>query len=155
MAFLQVHDGTGLRIITGPPGGESYSTDADVPRSVGDVQRSGDAFVGWDDDWQYPTLVNGWTNYNGSPQHAVARYRRLPGGMVIMEGLVTGGTANSVIFYLPTTHRPIDGRYIINTHTAVGNVRLQINHENGEVYVPYTGSSSWHSIHCAFHTGVT
>ncbi len=149
MAFMEVRDAERLRLITGPPGGESYSTDADIPRSVGDVQRTGDAFADWDDDWIYPTLINGWANYGGG--HEVARFRKLPGGLVVVEGLVTGGTANTTPFYLPSTHRPAL-RVIFSGYCAVGNSRMQVNYDNGAIYYPFTNSTSWHSVHFSFWT---
>lgn len=153
MAFLQVRDAERLRTITGPPGGPSYPTLVadDLPRSPYDAQGGGAAFADWDDDWQYPTLINGWANYNGSPQHAVARFRKLPGGQVLIQGLVTGGTAASVIFVLPTGYRP-DNSIILSSYTALGVLRLQVT-SSGAVYHPYSTSTSWHSIHCSFHPG--
>lgn len=156
MAFMEVRDAERLRLITGPPGGESYSTDADVPRSVGDVQRSGDAFTDWDDGWQYPTLTNGWKNYadvytGGGTYYTRASYRKLPGGLVVVQGLVVNGTAKGVIFTLPVGYRP-DAALIFPSYTASNVIRLQVN-SSGAVYHPYSTSTGWHSIECQFHPG--
>jgi hypothetical protein len=149
MAHLEVHDGTKRLVVSGVPGKGSQPTDADLPRSVGDIRYGEPAYADWDDDWIYPTLLNGWANYDTT--HEQARYRKLPGGLVIVEGLVTNGTANTTMFTLPTTHRPAL-RIIFSGYTGVGNSRLQVNYDNGAVYYPYTGSSTWHSLHCSFWT---
>ena len=145
MTFMEVRDAEKLRLITGPPGGESYSTDASIPRSVGDVQRTGDAFTDWDDGWIYPPLLNGWVDYGG---YTPTGYRRLPGGIVQISGLVKNGSSNTaVVFTLPEGYRPAH-RTIHATFGSNQVYRLNVE-GTGNVFFT-TGSTAWMSLECQF-----
>ena len=59
-----------------------------------------------DSEWkevQTGQFANGWQNY-GVP-FGPARYRRLLDGLVVLEGLIQGGTAGNHAFYLPPGYR--------------------------------------------------
>lgn len=62
-------------------------------------------------DWVYPTLQNGWTNYNNnSGTYELARYKK-KNGIVYIEGLIKNGTSKNdggltPIFILPSGFRP-------------------------------------------------
>lgn len=153
MTYLQVFDGTGYRTIVGPPGPGSFPTDVsdDQPRTPGDIRVADtSSFVDWDDDWTNATLLNGWSDYNVS-LYAPAGYRRLPGGLISVRGLITTATTNntSPIFTLGVGYRPAQS-IIIATNTAGDLVqRLQIT-DTGVVYFPYTAVNGWHSLECQF-----
>jgi hypothetical protein len=147
MTFLQVHDGQKLLLISSPPGALSYSTDDDVPRSVGDVQRTGDAAIDWDDDWIAPTLLNGWKDYGQG--YTPTGYRRLPGGIVQIRGLVYGGSAATAtsVFVLPVGYRPAN----LTIHVTYGfNQVYRLNvAPTGSVNFT-TGNTQYMSLECQF-----
>lgn len=113
-------------------------------------------------DWKYPTLLNGWVNYGGA--YTVARYCKR-GGVVYVQGLVKDGTANSVVFNLPTDYRP-SGTLPFTTPTSIidtANASTGTAHThpisngpsrvdvlaNGNVLVN-KGDSTWISINLCF-----
>lgn len=61
-----------------------------------------------DADWKIcgvdVAFQNGWTNYPAP--YGPGRYRKLASGIVVMEGLITGGTESTTAFWLPAGWRP-------------------------------------------------
>lgn len=88
------------------------------------------------------SFSNSWINY-GSPYPA-AGYRRVPGGMVQLKGLVRDGSAGT-IFTLPADLRP-GNDHIFSAATSPNGttVRLDIN-SNGTVEV-FSGFTTWVSL---------
>jgi hypothetical protein len=52
-----------------------------------------------------PTFQNSWANFGGV--FPPAQFRKLSDGMVVIEGLVTGGADGTVVFTLPVGYRPV------------------------------------------------
>ena len=86
--------------------GAQVASSAPTPRGVGDLWVDTTATVlEWDTAWKDATLVGTWTRYINYP----ARYRKLPGGLVVLDGLVgkSGAIpAADLIFTLPVGYRP-------------------------------------------------
>lgn len=84
------------------------------------------------DDWQNPTLLNGYANVGSF--WAPAQYYRDPWGRVRLRGHVNGGTVNTAIFNLPAGYRPA---YVMSLaaviNGAAGEVRVNTG---GDVFVP-------------------
>lgn len=57
-----------------------------------------------DADWTNVVLQNGWIQY--ADPYGPGRYRKLASGLVVMEGLISSGTAGAVAFTLPVGYRP-------------------------------------------------
>lgn len=63
-----------------------------------------------DADWHIlgaanePQFWNGWDHYP-SPAYGSARFRKLADGLVVLEGLIINGTAQTDAFYLPPGYR--------------------------------------------------
>jgi hypothetical protein len=94
--------------------------------------------------WTTPSLLNSWTNYAGGYNNA--GYRKV-GTVVFIRGLVTGGALGTVVFTLPTGHRP-SGRIILATQSNSALGRLDIA-ADGSVYAQ-AGTAGWFSIECSF-----
>jgi hypothetical protein len=61
---------------------------------------------------------NGWTNYGASNPYNPARFRKTSDGLVMLSGLITGGTSQ-IAFTLPVGYRiPTDRWVIFFTATA-------------------------------------
>ena len=56
------------------------------------------------DHWRTVTYQNSWVSYGAG--YVGANYRRLPGGLVQLRGLVKSGTSPGTIFTLPVGYRP-------------------------------------------------
>ena len=94
---------------------------------------------------------NGWTSY-GAP-YGPGRFRKLASGLVVMDGLISGGTVYAVAFTLPVGYRPTLGpggvyRDLI-FQSAVGGTlgyeSARLNSSGG--LVPYTAAASgWLSL---------
>ena len=69
---------------------------------------------GVDTGWVAPNLLNGIQNYGNG--QADARYRKHY-GVVYLQGVITGGSANDTIFQLPEGMRPQDK----NVFTAIND----------------------------------
>ena len=80
--------------------------------------------------WIVPTLLNGWI---GLPGSANIKYRKNNFGVVEIEGVLSGGSLNTIAFILPTGYRPV-GKYYI----AVVNGYIEVN-TAGNV-IPKSGS---------------
>lgn len=84
---------------------------------------------------------NSWVNF-GNP-YVVARYRKDPYGLVIMEGTVKSGTATAgtVIFTLPTGYRPATNQEKIfaqDSNDAYGAIEVQ---SDGDVVIRAGGNT--------------
>lgn len=101
--------------------------------------------------WNAPTLLNSWVDYNtgggGTAEYLGARYRKLPSGLVLVQGLVKDGSPPSVVFVLPAGYRPAD-RLIFGLYSLSGAARVDVR-GNGEVIVS-VGDTGWTSINCQF-----
>jgi len=97
--------------------------------------------------WLYPTLQNGWVNFN--TEYGSMRYRRI-NNIVTIEGLVKGGTIGytSPVFTLPVGFRPASR--ILGATTTDPNVHARFDIKpTGEV-LPSLGSSNYYSVWCSF-----
>lgn len=58
------------------------------------------------EDWQYPTLLNGWVNFDSS--YTPVRFMKDSMGFVHLEGMVKNGTTTigTPLFILPVGYRP-------------------------------------------------
>lgn len=80
-----------------------------------------------DEDWSYPTsLMNGWANRT-DPTRAMARYRKLQNGLVMVMGDISSGTIGTSVFRLPTGSRPsksfiVPGRSYNGTMAVICNI---------------------------------
>lgn len=63
-----------------------------------------DASAGALEAWIAPTLTSPWVNFGGVFQ--AAKYRKTSEGLVMISGVVTGGSSGSTIFTLPVGYRP-------------------------------------------------
>jgi hypothetical protein len=53
-----------------------------------------------------PGFVNGWDHYPAP--YGPGRFRKLASGLVVMEGLIRSGVANSLILTMPVGYRPTE-----------------------------------------------
>lgn len=89
--------------------------------------------------WTAPTFTNSWSNYNAT--HAQAGFTKTPDGVVILRGLVKGGTSG--IFTLPPGYRPDVSRlFAVASNAALGRADVLAN---GVVQIN-TGSNTWFSL---------
>jgi hypothetical protein len=79
--------------------------------------------VAADTAWHYvgsagePAFQNGFYNYGG--QFVTTRFRKLATGLVVLDGLIGGGTSGTVAFTLPVGYRPDMYRHIGGWGTEV------------------------------------
>ena len=102
--------------------------------------------------WTFPTLGGGWSDFGGGFQ--TTRFRRLPSGLVTIQGMVTGGdvTTGTILFVLPADMRP-DGILIMNTYGS-DNIATRTDIEvNGEVRVIAGWSTGWNNMQMVFSPG--
>src|SRR4051794_5197667 len=62
--------------------------------------------------WTVMSLTNAWVHY--VDPYGPGRYRKLPSGLVVCNGLVQSGTVNTVAFTFPVGYRPapqVNGAY--------------------------------------------
>lgn len=98
-----------------------------------------------DTGWQTPVLENGWTDYGGS--YGPPRYRRLGNGMVVIEGLLKGGTVgtSTAMFTLPAGFRPrVNLIMKPNENSGLSNARVDIL-PDGKV-TAHTVGTGWVSV---------
>lgn len=157
MARFEVWDGTQYVALPGTPGPQMFAQvggTPPTPRGVGDVWVNTDKplLEQWDDEWQYPALLNGWRDQNPS-QFGPVRYRKTPGGLVLMEGLVTGGTTGygsaQAVFVLPAGYRSAE-RHVILGASSPGTTNTRINVDVGGIVSVAAGNTAWVSLHCAW-----
>jgi hypothetical protein len=65
-----------------------------------------------------PAFQNGWTNYDITGTWQPARFRKFPGGLVSVQGLVKSGTLDTAIFTLPAGYRPNQALMMTGTNNA-------------------------------------
>lgn len=112
-----------------------------------------DKLVG-DTDWVYPTLQNGWTNYNNAAgTYERARYKKR-NGVVYIEGLIKSGTSKNdggltPIFVLPTGFRPQKQLCFTTTSSATGYCNRIDVYANGVVQ-SITGDNGYLSLCLCF-----
>jgi hypothetical protein len=80
------------------------ATSAPTVKGTGDLWTGAGAISTHDDAWIYPTLTAPWANYGGG--WPSARYRKTIDGLLLLQGMVSGGTSGSLIFTLPVGYRP-------------------------------------------------
>lgn len=76
-------------------------------------------------EWNYAALLNSWTNYDEA-RWSWARYTKTSVGIVVLEGLIKGGSA-AQCFTLPVGYRP-DARsmfYILRNADVVGRMDIE------------------------------
>lgn len=102
------------------------------------------------ESWNTPTLLNGWGNYGGG--YAPARFRKLPSGIVIIQGLIQGGSTGSSFpsFVLPAGYRP-NGRLIFRPRTNANSASDRLDVDSDGNVIMHTGGTSWFSINCEFY----
>lgn len=99
-----------------------------------------------------PQYKNGWADYS-DPNYAPARFRKLADGMVVLEGMMRGGTASAVALELPLNYRPADvltayGRAMHNRGPSNAAQTTMYVYSDGRL-VPaaaytYVGLDNWH-----------
>ncbi len=90
--------------------------------------------------WAPLVLINGWTNYEST--YAPASYTRTSAGVVLLRGLIKGGTIGDIAT-LPEDYRPSKDLIFENSSNQVAS-RLDIR-TNGVVNMP-VGSNAWASL---------
>lgn len=96
----------------------------------------------------YPTLLNGWTNYNSGYQEAM--YQTTLDGRICLNGLLAAGTLTdgTIIFTLPTTYpntfAPMNSE-IFTARTSVGTCRIDIT-SAGNVVIYGAAGAAWVSL---------
>ncbi|XVV02757.1 hypothetical protein ACQPW3_36220 [Actinosynnema sp. CA-248983] len=114
-----------------------------------DVGR-GNATVRWgtgelDDNWRTLSLLNGWVNYG--EEWTTAQYRKGPGPLVTVRGLIRNGTANHIAT-LPEGFRP--SATLLTAQLAADTVGRVDFRANGEV-IRHVGSNTWVTVNATFH----
>ena len=144
--------GSTYAVIPGTPGPQSFAHVGSTPPEnpvAGQmwVDDSTNLLDQWDDEWQYPVLLNGWTAYGG--EYPYVRYRRTVGGLVIVEGLVRygpiGSTPSHAVFNLPAGYR-IGYRHVIASTAYPNNADARINVDYQDILSILVGSTTWTSI---------
>lgn len=155
---VEVYDGAGYIQIPGTPGPQTYASVGPVAPSnpeVGQIWVPDDKYLidEWDDDWQYPTLLNGWVDYNPTTYGNV-RYRKAPGNLVLVEGMVKSGTVNvaSPVFILPVGYRTARTANIPGTNVNENDCRIIVCSSSAPAggFSIHQGDPYWVSIHCCF-----
>lgn len=118
------------------------NSSASAPMQAYDKNSNLVTLVPDDFGWKAPSYVNSWVNYGGGFQDG--RYRKEPGNVVRLEGLVKSGSATT-IFTLPAGYRPA----ATVTFTVMGydNVLVRINVTSaGVVQIVGSYSNTWVSL---------
>lgn len=139
--------------LKGGPGGTMLW--ADLPAASGLVTPD----TAWKVLGTDVAFTNGWVNY-GDP-YGPGRFRKLASGLVVMDGLISTGTVNTIAFTLPVGYRPLpqvgggirDLIFQCAVGGAVGYEAARCN-SNGEFRPTAASSSSWISLDgVKFYTG--
>lgn len=98
--------------------------------------------VGGNGDWQTPTLLNSWVNYNASIYQS-AGYFRSGNGIIYLRGLIKSGSVPSTVFTLPSGYRP-NSTIVANviSNGAIGRVEIEAD---GDVNV-VSGNNTYVSL---------
>jgi hypothetical protein len=97
--------------------------------------------------WNTPAVVNsGWVNYNNG--FATLQYGKTSDNMVMLKGLVAGGTASpsadTVLFTLPSGYRP-DRRLLFSGVANQAHARIDVD-KDGDVIFHSGAHSNWTSL---------
>ena len=97
-----------------------------------------------DSGWQYPTLLNNWSNKNFSK----CRYRKI-GNIVYIEGVVgnNSNTSKSTIFILPKEYRPTYNYSSFPCRDGGGTSRIYVATDGTIVYEKATGDNTELSLY--------
>ncbi len=131
----------GQFVLHGPSGNVGIGTAAPSEKLEvnGNIKLSG---VIVQQDWQTPTLLNGWVYY-GAPYNPPAFFID-KNGIVHLRGLVRTGTMGTSIFTLPAGYRPANRELlVVMTNSNVAG-RCDVL-ADGNV-VPLAGSNVWFSL---------
>lgn len=94
--------------------------------------------------WQNASFLNGWRNYNSSIRDTARYIRR--NNVVLLRGLVTGGSGGSYIFRLPLGYRP-NVTQLMATVSAHAGATLYVQDDG---YIRTNDAvSSWVSLHAS------
>lgn len=152
MSSMDIWDGSQYLTVPGTPGPQSFAHVGSEPPAdpvAGQmwVDDSANLIDQWDDEWQYPVLLNGWQNYGGD--YGTPRFRRTVGGLVIVEGLVKNGpigsTPSHAVFNLPAGYRT-DYRHVIAGTCNPNGSDARINVDYQDILSILVGNTSWTSI---------
>jgi hypothetical protein len=94
-------------------------------------------------EWNALTTVNTWTNYDTTGAYSPIGWARTAEGLVLLRGLVKGGTFATQIAQLPVGVRPAE-RLLMGTVSNQSTARVDIA-PDGQI-IAQTGSSSWFSL---------
>ena len=89
-----------------------------------------------------------WANFGGG--HTEMKYRKIPGGLVQMQGLIRNGTVGggTPMFYLDAGFRPAYQHLrIVNASGATGRIEI---YQDGRVSA-LAGSVSYFAVVTSFH----
>jgi hypothetical protein len=95
--------------------------------------------------WRTTALLNGWADFGGFQG---ARYWKDDTGMVLLQGVVGGGSTGVPILNLPAGYRPAySNRYCLRTNAGNGQVDIS---QLGAL-TPWSGGTTWQSISNVFY----
>lgn len=101
-------------------------------------------------EWIFPTLLNGWVlSSNGA---FPAQYYKDEIGIVHMNGVITGGAPDTIIFTLPAGFRPKTTHrvsVIMYSSTNYASAIISIL-PSGNVNVSFSGTVAHVPLHCSF-----
>ena len=93
--------------------------------------------------WANAGLQNAWTEWGGSTYYPTAAYTKTASGMVMLHGMVKGGTSNTVMFTLPSGLRPQQRLVFVASVGGTATPQAIINvRPNGEVIVVYANATT-------------
>jgi len=114
--------------------------------AIGDIPQlpatKTDGLVTADTAWvAITTYVNSWRDYgSGFPG---GRFRKLASGLIVLSGLLSGGTSGTIAFTLPVGYRPDLYRHCHGlSNDGIGTVRINAN---GECQLNFP-SGGWFSL---------
>jgi hypothetical protein len=94
-------------------------------------------------DWNYPELLNGFTNY----EHGFAPARwRVDNGVLYIEGLVKRGSRSKIIFKLPRSITPFIPDKTIHVVDRSGSSNGRVDVRSSGAVVGIDIGTSWTSI---------
>lgn len=94
-------------------------------------------------------LLNGWVQY--ADPYGPARYRKLPSGLVVCNGLISSGTVSANAFLLPVGYRPspqAGGAQRISifacaTGGGAAAEACRVYSDTGAIYISHSYAQSW------------
>ena len=100
-----------------------------------------------------PTYENSWANLGSGWR--TGRFAILPGGRVIVEGVIAGGAAPSRAFSWPTGYAPAQN-HVFPQDSAPGAVASRVDARTDGLYVVAgAGVNTYVSIDCSFQAAAT